>query len=151
MMGLVRIMSTAPTTRARTMAPPVTASWPRSDRLRSRSMVLMGFSSGLIGLWLRSRLAPRSGPRSPSAGRPPPCWRCDRPRPPRSAAVHDRDAVGELQDLVQLRGDEQDGRARIALGDDLLVDELDAAHVQAARRLVEHEQLAGRGRTRGPR
>ena len=29
----------------------------------------------------------------------------------------------------------------VALGDDLAMDELDAAHVQAARRLVEHEQL----------
>ncbi len=58
-----------------------------------------------------------------------------------ASAVHDRDAVGELQHLVQLGGDEQHGRARVALEDDLPVDELDAAHVQAAGGLVEHQQL----------
>ena len=67
------------------------------------------------------------------------------------AAVHDRDPVGQLEDLVELGRDEQDRRPGVALGDGLAVDELDAADVEAARRLVEDEQLAGRGRTRGPR
>ena len=35
------------------------------------------------------------------------------------------------------------GRARVALRDRLAVDELDAADVEAARRLVEDEQLQG--------
>ena len=57
------------------------------------------------------------------------------------AAVHDRDPVGHLEDLVELGRHEQHGRAGVALVDHLVVDELDAAHVQAARRLVEDEQL----------
>ena len=61
-------------------------------------------------------------------------------RPP-AAAVHDRDAIGHLEHLVELGGDEQNGRAGIALGDDLAVNELDAADVEAACGLVEHEQL----------
>ena len=56
------------------------------------------------------------------------------------AAVDDGDPVGQLEDLVELRRDEQDGRPGVALGDGLLVDELDAADVEAASRLVEDEQ-----------
>ena len=54
------------------------------------------------------------------------------------------DPVGQLEHLVELGRDEQDGRSLVALGDHLAVDELDAADVQAARRLVEHQhaQLA---------
>ena len=55
------------------------------------------------------------------------------------AAIQDPDAVRQLHDLVQLRRDEHDGRTRVTLGDDLAVDELDAADVQSAGRLVEHE------------
>ena len=61
------------------------------------------------------------------------------------AAVHDRDPVGQLEDLVELGRDEQDRRPGVALRDRLAVDELDAADVEAAGRLVEDEQLAGRG------
>ena len=57
------------------------------------------------------------------------------------ASIHDGDPVGQLQDLVELGRDEQDGGAGVALGDRLAVDELDAADVQAARRLIEDEQL----------
>ena len=57
-----------------------------------------------------------------------------------SPAVHHADPVGELEDLVELGRDEQDRRARVALGDRLLVDELDAAHVEAAGRLVEDQE-----------
>ena len=56
------------------------------------------------------------------------------------AAVHHGDPIGQLQDLVELGRHEQDGRPRVALGDDLLVDELDAADVEAAGRLVEHQE-----------
>src|SRR5207247_7961257 len=56
------------------------------------------------------------------------------------AAVHDRDPIRQLEDLVELRRHEQDRRARIALRDRLTVDELDAADVEPARRLVEDEE-----------
>ena len=56
------------------------------------------------------------------------------------AAVDDPDPVGQLEDLVELGRHEQHGRARVALGDDLLVDELDRADVDAAGRLVGDEQ-----------
>ena len=56
------------------------------------------------------------------------------------AAVHDADAVRQLEDLVKLGRDEQDGRARVPLGDDLVVDELDRADVEPACRLVGDEQ-----------
>ena len=67
------------------------------------------------------------------------------------AAVHDADAVGQLEHLVELGRDEQDRRARVAALDRLAVDELDAADVEPARRLVQHEQLRLPCRTRGPR
>ena len=57
------------------------------------------------------------------------------------AAVEHADPVRELEDLVELGGDQQDGGAGVALGDGLAMDELDAADVQAARRLVEDQQL----------
>ena len=57
------------------------------------------------------------------------------------AAVDDRDPVGQLEDLVELGRHEQDRGPGVALGDRLLVDELDAADVEAAGRLVEDEQL----------
>ena len=56
------------------------------------------------------------------------------------AAVDDRDPVGQLEDLVELRGDQQDRRPGVALGDRLAVDELDAADIESARRLIEDEQ-----------
>ena len=56
------------------------------------------------------------------------------------AAVHHADPVREFHDLVELGRDEQHGRARIALGHDLLVDELDRSDVDATRRLVGDEQ-----------
>ena len=95
------------------MAPPVTASWPRSERLRSRSMVLMGWSSLLMGRWPRSRLAPRSGP-PVAMSRPTSSLLAVRPSTTATMRPRymTRDAVGELQDLVQLGRDEQHGRAR---------------------------------------
>ena len=62
----------------------------------------------------------------------------DRDDPP---AVHDGDAVGQLEDLVELRRDQEGGRPGVTLGDHLAMDELDAADVQSASRLVEDEQL----------
>ena len=58
--------------------------------------------------------------------------------------VHDGDAVGERADLVQLGRDEQHRRARVALGDELAVDELDGADIHAARGLrgEQHARLA---------
>ncbi len=67
------------------------------------------------------------------------------------AAVHDADPVGQLEDLVELRRDEQDRRARVASLDRLAVDELDAADVEPARRLIEDEELRVAGRARAPR
>src|SRR5256885_14993190 len=70
-------------------------------------------------------------------------------RPPRStlfpyttlfrSAVHDQDPIGEVEHLVELRGNEQHGDARVTTLDDLLVDELDAADVQPSRRLIDDQ------------
>src|SRR2546426_8624076 len=57
------------------------------------------------------------------------------------AAEHDQDPVRKLEHLVELRRDEEDRGAAIASGDHLLVDELDAADVEASGWLVEHQQL----------
>ena len=55
------------------------------------------------------------------------------------AAVHHGDPIGQLEDLVELGRDEEDRRSLISLGDHLAMDELDAADIEAARRLVENE------------
>ena len=60
------------------------------------------------------------------------------------AAEHHADPVAQLHDLVQLGGDEEHRRPGVALGDDLVVDELDRADVDAARRLIGDQQLSGR-------
>ncbi len=56
-----------------------------------------------------------------------------------AAVAHDEDAVGERADLVELDGDEQDRLAAVAHGDELAVDELDRADIDAARRLADEE------------
>ena len=58
--------------------------------------------------------------------------------------VHGQDAVRQVEDLVQLEGDEQHGPAGVALLDQPPVDELDRSDVEAARRLCG-EQHAWRG------
>ena len=65
------------------------------------------------------------------------------------SAVHDGDPVGQGVDLVELGGDDEDGGAGVALGDDALVDELDGAHVQAAGGLGGDEDLEGPGELAG--
>jgi hypothetical protein len=84
---------------------------------------------------------------------PPPSWRppCRGPAPQRGffgskladdlALVHDEDAVGHAHDLVELQRDQQHAAAGVALGDQLLVDIFDGAHVQTARGLDGHQQL----------
>ena len=61
------------------------------------------------------------------------------------APVHHRDPVGQLQDLVQLGGDEQDRCPASRLAIDLAMDELDAADVETAGGLVEDQEPSGRG------
>src|SRR5271165_4186693 len=56
------------------------------------------------------------------------------------AAKHD-DAVGQGEYLVELDGHQQQRLARVALGDDALVDEFDRADVDAARRLADQKDL----------
>src|SRR5882672_10922840 len=56
------------------------------------------------------------------------------------AAVHHRDSVGQLEHLVELGRDEEDRRSRVASGDDLAVNELDAADVEPAGRLIEYQR-----------
>ena len=51
--------------------------------------------------------------------------------------------------LVELGGDDDDGGAVVALGDDPLVDELDRADVEAARRLGHDQQLQRAGQLAG--
>ena len=60
------------------------------------------------------------------------------------ALVDDEDAVGQRAHLLELQRDEQDAAARVALGDQAAVDELDRADVQAARGLRgdEHARVA---------
>ena len=53
---------------------------------------------------------------------------------------HHQHAVGERQDLAELGRDEQDGAAAVALGDELLVDILGRADVEAARRLLGDQE-----------
>ena len=50
------------------------------------------------------------------------------------------DPVGQAEDLVELCRDQENGDPVVALTDDLLVHELDAADVDAPRRLRGHEQ-----------
>ena len=59
---------------------------------------------------------------------------------------HHEDAVGKRQDLGELGRDEQDGVALVALGEELAVDELDGADVDAARRLLgdQHRRAMGK-------
>ena len=61
------------------------------------------------------------------------------------ALVDDEDAVGQRAHLLELQRDEQDAAARVALGDQAAVDELDRPDVEAARGLRgdEHARVAG--------
>ena len=58
-----------------------------------------------------------------------------------AAGVHDGDPVGQVEDLVQLEGDQQDGLAAVTLLDKLLVDELDRSDVQSPGRLYGDQQI----------
>ena len=58
-----------------------------------------------------------------------------------AAVEHHDDPVRERLDLVELDRDEQDRLAAVAQRDDLLVDELDGADVDAARRLADQQHL----------
>src|SRR5215211_5412505 len=66
-----------------------------------------------------------------------------------AALTEHQNAVAEVHHLVKIEGDEEDAAALVALGDELLVDELDRSHVEAAGRLHGKEgvrlamQLAG--------
>ena len=57
------------------------------------------------------------------------------------ALVHDENAVGDVHDLVELQRHEQNALASVALGDELLVDVFDRAHVEASRRLHGHKKF----------
>ena len=52
-----------------------------------------------------------------------------------SSAVHDRDAIGRGEHFGEVGAHEQDGLARARARTQLLVDELDGADVDTARRL----------------
>ena len=58
-----------------------------------------------------------------------------------SSLVHDEDAVGEREHLVELERDEQDRAALVALGDEPPVHVLDRADVEAARRLRRDQHV----------
>lgn len=55
------------------------------------------------------------------------------------AGEHDEDAIGQRADLVQLDRDQQDALALVAQRDETLVNELDGADVDAARRLADQQ------------
>ena len=57
------------------------------------------------------------------------------------AVEHHEDAVGQRADFVELDRDQQDGLAGIAHLDDLVVDELDGADIDAARRLADDQHV----------
>ena len=57
------------------------------------------------------------------------------------AVEHHEDAVGERADFVELDRDEEDRLPRVAHLDDLVVDELDGADVDAARRLADDQHF----------
>src|ERR1700716_3857740 len=58
-----------------------------------------------------------------------------------AAAIPHQDAVGKVQDLVELRRHEQHRNAGVAPLDHLLVDELDAADVETTRWLIDDQDL----------
>src|SRR5215217_7536696 len=66
-----------------------------------------------------------------------------------AALTEHQNAVAEVHHLVEIEGDEEDAAALVTLRDELLVDELDRSHVEAAGRLDGKEgvwlamQLAG--------
>ena len=52
-----------------------------------------------------------------------------------------QNAVAEVDHLVEVERDEEDAAALVALGDELLVDELDRADVETAGRLHGQERV----------
>src|SRR5687768_7964309 len=52
-----------------------------------------------------------------------------------AAFTKHQNAVAEVHHLIEIEGDEKDAAALVTLGDELLVDELDRSHVEAAGRL----------------
>ena len=60
-----------------------------------------------------------------------------------------QDAVRKAEDLVQVRADEQDGAAGVALLHDLTVDEVGGADVHAARGLRDHHRFRAEGELAG--
>ena len=66
-----------------------------------------------------------------------------------AAFTKHQNAVAEVHHLVEIEGDEEDAATLVTLGDELLVDELDRSHIEAAGRLDGKEgvwlamQLAG--------
>ena len=58
-----------------------------------------------------------------------------------AALVHDGDAVGQPEHLVELGRDQHDGRSLVALAHDAPVHELHRSDVETARRLRDDEQL----------
>ena len=67
-----------------------------------------------------------------------------------AAAEHHQDAVGQRQDLVELDRDHQDRAARVAALQQLAMDELDGADIDAARRLADQQHLGLRVPSRAP-
>ena len=57
------------------------------------------------------------------------------------AFVHHGDAVGQREDLVKLGRNQQNRGTRVALGDDVAVNEFDRREVDAARRLLGDQQI----------
>ena len=60
-----------------------------------------------------------------------------------AAAVHDADAVGEEQDLVEVLADQEDAGAGVARVAEPLVHRGGGAHVEAAARAVGERRRAG--------
>ena len=107
-------------------------------RRRRRDAVVAGRCRGSA----RRRRRAVSRRRSPSAGRPRSCRPSGRRRSPTSSP---RYMTAIRSDISRTSSSSAEtsriGRAGVALRDRLAVDELDAADVEAARRLVEDEQL----------
>ena len=66
------------------------------------------------------------------------------------ALVHDEDPVGQGEQLLELLGDQQDGRPAGTQVEQQLVDALDRADVETARGLDRDEEASAPRRSRGP-
>src|ERR1700737_3165841 len=62
-------------------------------------------------------------------------------RPDEATAVHHDDTIRQLEDLVEIRRDQQHANARIALRNNLTMNELDAPDIETTSRLIKDQKF----------